>query len=128
MSTESKEPNLNPINYGRIPMDDIHPEARRIAVAWMEGWEEWMKTSIHEKVKLASDIQNFAIEYSRASQEEVERLNKVILESDTYKEVERLREAMEKLSNIGIYGDDPNISGEVFRIIASALTPTSSVK
>jgi hypothetical protein len=35
---------MEPINYTRIAMDDIHPEARRIALAWMEGWEEWMKS------------------------------------------------------------------------------------
>jgi hypothetical protein len=54
---------MEPINYTRIAMDDIHPEARRIAIAWMEGWEEWMKSDIRHKVKLASDIQNFAIAY-----------------------------------------------------------------
>lgn len=54
---------MKPINYTRIAMDDIHPEARRIAISWMEGWEEWMKSDIRHKVKLASDIQNFAIAY-----------------------------------------------------------------
>lgn len=54
---------MKPINYTKIAMDNIHPEARRIAVKWMEGWEEWMKSDIRHKVKLASDIQNFAIAY-----------------------------------------------------------------
>lgn len=56
---------MEPINYTRMRMDDIHPEARKIAVSWMEGWEEWMKSDIRHKVKLASDIMNFAIAYHK---------------------------------------------------------------
>lgn len=54
---------MEPINYARIAMSDIDPEARRIALAWMEGFEDWMKTDIAHKVKLASDIMNYAIAY-----------------------------------------------------------------
>lgn len=48
------------INYPLIPISDITPEARRIAVQWMEGFEEWMKTDVPHKHKLASDIMNYA--------------------------------------------------------------------
>lgn len=56
---------MAPINYTLIPMDEITPEARRIAVSWMEGFEEWMKSDVKHKQKLASDIMNYAIAYHK---------------------------------------------------------------
>lgn len=51
---------INEIDYRIIPMDEITDQARLISIRWMEGWEEWMKTDIRHKHKLASDIMNYA--------------------------------------------------------------------
>lgn len=45
--------------YELIPMSDITDEARQIALEWMNGFDEWMKSDIKEKQKLASDIMNY---------------------------------------------------------------------
>jgi hypothetical protein len=47
------------MNYKLIPMDKIHDEARKIAVAWVEDYEP-SGFDLPNKHKLASDIQNFA--------------------------------------------------------------------
>lgn len=43
-------------DYPLIPMKDIDPEARKIAVRWHENATNW----IGDKHKLASDIMNYA--------------------------------------------------------------------
>ena len=43
-----------------VPMLEITKEARELAVAWMVGYEDWMKSDIREKHKLASDVMNYA--------------------------------------------------------------------
>jgi hypothetical protein len=50
-------------DYKLIPMSEITDEARELAVTWTEGFEEWMKSDIKEKHKLASDIMNYAKKY-----------------------------------------------------------------
>ena len=47
-------------HYELIPMAEITPEARHIAVKWMECDD---KNWIGHKHKLASDIMNYAIKY-----------------------------------------------------------------
>lgn len=42
-------------NYKLIPMSDIDPEAKRIAILWHENATDW----IGDKHKLASDIMNY---------------------------------------------------------------------
>lgn len=47
-------------DYTLIPLFEIEDEARKIAVAWCEGFEEWMNNDLPSKHKLASDIMNYA--------------------------------------------------------------------
>src|SRR5262245_19945284 len=51
------------IDYTRLNMNDIHPEARKIAVSWIENYEKIGVIELEQKVKLASDIMNFAKAY-----------------------------------------------------------------
>lgn len=46
----------NKPDYIPIPMSDIRPEVKAISIAWHESATNW----IGDKVKLASDIQNYA--------------------------------------------------------------------
>lgn len=52
-------------DFKLLPMDEIHPEARKIAVSWIENYQPYssMMPEIAQKVKLASDIMNFAKAY-----------------------------------------------------------------
>lgn len=56
---------MKEIKYTTLAMADIHPEARNIAVAWIENYKPYQAAmpEIAQKVKLASDIMNFAIAY-----------------------------------------------------------------
>ena len=48
--------------YKLIPLDEITPEAREIAVRWVEGYES-CGFDLPGKHKLASDIMNYAKQY-----------------------------------------------------------------
>jgi hypothetical protein len=62
-------------NYPLIPMNEIAEKARKIAVSWIE--DSWtMDMDIQQKHKLASDIQNYAINYSQQLQAENEELRR----------------------------------------------------
>ena len=71
---------MESINYARIAMSDIEPEARRIAVAWVEGFEKNGSLEIEQKVKLASDIMNYAIAYHKHHSKQTET-NAVVMPS-----------------------------------------------
>lgn len=49
-----------PNDYKLVPLNEITDEARILAVTWIEGYEEWMRSDIPHKHKLASDIMNYA--------------------------------------------------------------------
>lgn len=51
--------------YNLLPLDEIDSEARRIAIAWIEGYKPYnsIMPEIAQKQKLASDIMNFAMSY-----------------------------------------------------------------
>lgn len=55
---------VDKIDFTLIPMSDIRPECRDIAVRWHESATNW----IGDKVKLASDIQNYADWYAKNDQ------------------------------------------------------------
>jgi hypothetical protein len=46
--------------HNLIPLSEIDPEARKIAVAWVEGFEHIGSFELEQKHKLASDIMNYA--------------------------------------------------------------------
>lgn len=52
-------------DYKPLPMDEIHPEAKKIAIAWIENYKPYSSPmpEIAQKIKLASDIMNFAKAY-----------------------------------------------------------------
>ncbi len=53
------------LNYALIPMSEITDEARRIAVAWIDNYKpDGSIINLEQKQKLASDIMNYANEYS----------------------------------------------------------------
>jgi hypothetical protein len=60
--------------YELIPMSEITPEARKIAVAWIENYTPYVSLEIAQKHKLASDIQNYASTLNREVLEENEKL------------------------------------------------------
>lgn len=63
---------MNKLNYVLVPMNEIDPEARRIAVAWVEGYQP-LGFDLEGKHKLASDIMNFAFAYHK---EQIEKEKK----------------------------------------------------
>jgi hypothetical protein len=56
--------------YELIPLPDITPEVREIAVAWIEGYQP-MGFDIQQKHKLASDIMNYAAGQVAAERERI---------------------------------------------------------
>jgi hypothetical protein len=58
--------------YELIPLPDITPEARQIAVAWIEGYQP-MGFDIQQKHKLASDIMNYAAGQVAAERERIKK-------------------------------------------------------
>lgn len=66
---------MKKIKYTELAMDDIHPEARNIAVAWIENYQpnNSIMPEIAQKVKLASDIMNFAIAYHEHQTEQLKQ-------------------------------------------------------
>jgi len=51
--------------YKEYKLDEIHPQAREIAVEWIENFKPMGGMEIEQKVKLASDMMNFAQAYMR---------------------------------------------------------------
>lgn len=47
-------------DYPLIPSSKIEPEARMLAIAWVEGYEKIGVIELEQKHKLASDIMNYA--------------------------------------------------------------------
>lgn len=69
-----------PINYALTPLSDIDPEARKIAVAWVDGFEKIVGIEIQQKHKLASDIMN----YSQSQLSEYKQKLKAEIEKEEY--------------------------------------------
>lgn len=62
--------------YKLIPLVEITPEAREIAVKWVEGLDTSGQLNIMQKHKLASDIMNYAEDYRK---ERIKMLSKIML-------------------------------------------------
>lgn len=60
--------------YKLIPMSEITDEARKIAVAWCDGFESDLGIQIEQRHKLASDIMHYAKVENDRLQSEVARL------------------------------------------------------
>jgi hypothetical protein len=69
--------------YNLIPMDKIHDEARKLAVAWVEDYEP-SGFDLPNKHKLASDIQNFA---NYMTKDSIVKLNQWLAENHTSFEI-----------------------------------------
>lgn len=52
-------------DYKLIPMSQITPEAREIAVRWVEGYKPMGSINLEQKHKLASDIMNYATKHCK---------------------------------------------------------------
>jgi hypothetical protein len=52
-------------DYPLIPILEIEDEARKIAVRWVEDYQQMSVVDLHNKHKLASDIMNYARRYSK---------------------------------------------------------------
>lgn len=75
------------MNYPLIPMSQIRPEIREIAVAYHENATNW----IGDKYKLASDIQNLVdretAELREALEEIVKKSNYIGVREPSFKEI-----------------------------------------
>jgi hypothetical protein len=67
-------------DFTLIPFSEIEPEARDIAVLWVENYTPHGSSlpEIGQKHKLASDIMNYAKWHSRAALKRIEELEKLL--------------------------------------------------
>lgn len=78
--------NQTPDNdYPLIPSDDITPEARLIAVRWVENYQP-CGFDIEGKQKLASDIMNYARRHSDKLEAELTELHQQVAELRSLKQ------------------------------------------
>jgi len=66
--------------YNLIPFHEIEPEARKIAVEWVNNYEGGI--DIRQKHKLASDIMNYAASRMKKKDVEIEKLRSLLLKAN----------------------------------------------
>lgn len=89
--TPDKKQIVNWKQWKLIPLDEITDFARKIAVAWCDGFESDLGIQIEQRHKLASDIMNYAQVVNLT-------LSESNLEKD--KEIERLKEENKELGEL----------------------------
>lgn len=68
--------------YQLVPMNDVTDEARKIAVAWCDGFEPDLGMQIYQRHKLASDIMNYSKADNRQLLQEIADLKLRLSEKD----------------------------------------------
>lgn len=106
--------------YKLIPMLEIRPEVRKIAVAWFNGFESDLGIQIEQRHKLASDIQNYADSQVATLRQENDRAKEDANElrgiiAEHHLERESWRQSVEGLKeeSHGLRQENERLKGEI---------------